>query len=96
MVFVTFTDSNNQQYTLSTDLQNNWNYIVSTYDKTTMYLYLNTNLVGSLPLNNKPLKVTANNLYFGLYNACYDEFSLYAAILTPAKILQNYNYYRPS
>jgi hypothetical protein len=40
--------------------------------------------------------VTANNLLFGVYNACYDEFSLYAAILSPAKIMQNYNYYRPS
>jgi hypothetical protein len=96
MVFVTFTDSNAQQFTLSANLENNWNYIVSTYDKTTMKLYLNTNLTGSLPLNNKPLKVTSNNLYFGPYNAVYDEFCLYAAILSPAKITQNYNYYRPT
>ena len=96
MVFVTFTDSNNQQYTLSAKLENKWNYIVSTYDKTTMKLYLNANLTASLPLNDRPIKVTANNLLFGVYNACYDEFSLYAAILSPAKIIQNYNYYRPS
>lgn len=96
MVFVTFTDSNNQQFTLSAKLQDNWNYIVGTYDKTTMRLYVNTNLTGSLALNNKPLKVTANNLLFGQYNARYDEFSLYAAILSPAKITQNYNYYRPT
>jgi hypothetical protein len=95
-VFVTFTDSNNNQYTLSADLQNNWNYIVSTYDKTTMKLYLNTNLINSIPLSSKPIKVTANNLYFGPYNAYYDEFSLYAAVMTPAKITQNYNYNRPS
>jgi hypothetical protein len=95
-VFVTFTDSNNQQYTLSAKLGNKWNYIVSTYDKTTMKLYLNSSLIDSLPLNGKPLKVTANNLLFGVYNACYDEFSLYAAILSPAKIIQNYNYYRPT
>jgi hypothetical protein len=96
MVFATFTDSNNQQFTLSAKLENKWNYIVSTYDKTTMNLFLNTNLTGSLALNNKPLKVTANHLFFGSYNACYDEFSLYAAILSPAKITQNYNYYRPT
>lgn len=95
-VFVTFTDSNNQQYTLSAKLENKWNHIVSTYDKTNMKLYLNTNLTASLPLNGKPIKVTANSLLFGVYNACYDEFSLYAAILSPAKIMQNYNYYRPS
>ncbi|MBE3141857.1 MAG: hypothetical protein IMZ53_14875 [Thermoplasmata archaeon] len=95
-VFVTFTDSNNQQYTLSAKLENKWNHIVSTYDKTNMKLYLNTNLTASLPLNGKPIKVTANSLFFGVYNACYDEFSLYAAILSPAKIMQNYNYYRPS
>ncbi len=94
--FVTFTDSNNQQYTLSAVLQNKWNYIVSTYDRTTMMLYLNTNLAGSVPLNNKPIKVTTNSVLFGPYNAYYDEFSLYAALLTPAKITQNYNYYRPS
>jgi hypothetical protein len=94
-VFVTFTDSNNQQYTLSATLQNKWNYIVSTYDKTTMALYLNANFIDSLPLNGRPIKVTTNNLLFGAYNAYYDEFSLYAAILSPAKITQNYNYYRP-
>lgn len=96
MVFATFTDSNDQQYTLSALLENNWNYIVSTYDKMTMKLYVNTNLMDSLPLNNRQIKVTPNNLLFGAYNACYDEFSLYAAILSPARILQNYNYYRPS
>lgn len=61
-----------------------------------MMLYLNTNLADSLPLNNKPIKVTTNSVLFGPYNAYYDEFSLYAALLTPAKITQNYNYYRPS
>jgi hypothetical protein len=61
-----------------------------------MKLYMNTNLTASLPLNNRPIKVTANNLYFGLYNGYYDEFSLYAAILSPAKIIQNYNYNRHS
>jgi hypothetical protein len=95
-VFVTFTDSNNIQYTLSADLENDWNYIVSTYDRTTMNLYLNANFIGSLPLGSKPIKVTANKLYFGEYNGYYDEFSLYAAVLTPAKITQNYNYNRPS
>jgi hypothetical protein len=96
MVFVTFTDSNNQQFTLSAKLENKWNHITCTYDKTTMKLYLNTNLTASLPLNGRPIKVTANSLLFGVYNACYDEFSLYAAILSPAKIMQNYYYYRPS
>jgi hypothetical protein len=95
-IFVTFTDSNNQQFTLSANLEAQWNYIVTTYDRTTMNLYLNNNLIGSLPLNNKQIKVTSNNLLFGPYNAWYDEFSIYAAVLTPAKILQNYNYYRPS
>jgi hypothetical protein len=95
-VFVTFTDSNNVQYTLSADLENNWNYIVSTYDRTTMNLYLNANFISSLPLGSKPIKVTTNKLYFGEYNGYYDEFSLYAAVLTPAKITQNYNYNRPS
>lgn len=95
-VTVTFTDSNNQQFTLSAILEDKWNYIVTTYDRLTMNLYLNNNLVGTLPLNNKQIKVTSNNLLFGPYNAYYDEFSLYAAVLTPAKILQNYNYYRPS
>ncbi|DAC72398.1 MAG TPA: hypothetical protein DSN98_05305 [Thermoplasmata archaeon] len=94
--FVTFTDSNNQQYTLSAPLENKWNYIVSTYDRTTMKLYLNANFKASLPLNGKPIKVTTNSLLFGVYNACYDEFSLYASILTLAKITQNYNYNRPS
>jgi hypothetical protein len=94
-VFVTFTDSNNIPYTLSAKLQNKWNYIVTTYDKTTMNLYINANLNGSLALGSKPIKVTTNQLYFGLYNGYYDEFSLYAAILSPAKIIQNYNYYRP-
>jgi hypothetical protein len=94
-VFVTFTDSASQQYTISAALQNNWNYIVSTYDKTTMALYLNNVFISSLPLNNKPIKVTSNDLYFGPYNAIYDEFSLYAAVLSPARITQNYNYYRP-
>jgi hypothetical protein len=94
-VFVTFTDSNNQPFTLSAKLENKWNYVVSTYDRTTMTLYLNTNLTGSLPLNGRPIKVTSNNVIFGLYNGFYDEFSIYAAILTPAKITQNYNYYRP-
>ena len=94
MVFVTFTDSNNQQFTLSAKLANKWNYIVSTYDKTTMRLYLNSILNASLPLNSKPIKVTAQNLMFGPYSGSYDEFSLYAAILTPPKIVQNYNYYR--
>jgi hypothetical protein len=96
MVFVTFTDSNNQQYTLSAKLGNKWNYVVSSYDKTTMKLYLNTNLTASLPLNGRPIKVTAQNLLFGPYNGFYDEFSLYAAILSPVKITQNYNYNRPS
>jgi hypothetical protein len=95
-VFVTFTDSNNQKYTLSAILKDKWNHIVTTYDKTTMNLYLNTNHVASLPLNNKPIRVTTNNLLFGPYNAQYDQFSLYAAILSPAKILQSYNYYRQS
>jgi len=95
-VFVTFTDSANAQYTLSAALENNWNHIVATYDKTTMHLYLNTNLKASLPLGSKPIKVTSNKLYFGPYNGYYDEFSLSATILTPAKITQNYNYYRIS
>jgi FlaG/FlaF family flagellin (archaellin) len=95
-VFVTFTDSSNNPYTLSANLVNNWNYIVSTYDKTTMKLYVNANLIGSLPLGTKKIQVTSNNLYFGPYNSYCDEFSLYAAILSQAKITQNYNYYRPS
>lgn len=95
-VFITFTDSNNQQFTLSAILEDQWNYIVTTYDRITMNLYLNNNLVGTLPLNNKQIKVTSNNVLFGPYNAWYDEFSIYASVLTPAKILQNYNYYRPS
>jgi len=95
-VFVTFTDSNNNQYTLSANLTNNWNYIVSTYDRTTMNLYLNANLVSSRPLGTKPIKVTTNKLYFGPYNSYCDEFSLYAATLSQAKLTQNYNYYRPS
>jgi FlaG/FlaF family flagellin (archaellin) len=95
-VFVTFTDSSNNPYTLSANLSNNWNYIVSTYDKTTMKLYVNANLIGSLPLGTKQIKITSNNLYFGPYNSYCDEFSLYAAILSQAKITQNYNYYRPS
>jgi len=94
MVFVTFIDSDNQ-YTLSASLLNKWNYVVSTYNKITMNLYINAILVGSKPLNHKPLRVTPNNLLFGPYNACYDEFSLYAAVLSQAKIVQNYNYYRP-
>lgn len=95
-VFVTFTDSSNNPYTLSANLSNNWNYIVSTYDKTTMKLYVNANLIGSLPLGTKQIKITSNNLYFGPYNSYCDEFSLYAAILSQAKITQNYNYNRPS
>jgi hypothetical protein len=95
-VFVTFTDSNNNQYTLAANLSNNWNYIVSTYDKTTMHLYLNANHTSSRALGSKPIKVTTNKLYFGPYNSYCDEFSLYAAILSQAKITQNYNYYRPS
>jgi hypothetical protein len=94
-VFVTFTDSNSISYTLSANLVNKWNYIVSTYDKTTMNLYVNNILAGSLALGSKPIKVTANNLYFGSYNSYCDEFSLYAAVLSPAKITQNYFYYRP-
>jgi hypothetical protein len=93
--FVTFTDSNNQPFTLSGNLSGKWNYIVSTYDKTTMKLYINAVLVGSLPVNGKQLKVTANNLLFGPYSGYYDEFSLYAAILSSGKITQNYDYYRP-
>lgn len=95
-VFVTFTDSNNQLFTISANLEDKWNYIVTTYDRITMNLYINNNLVGTLPLNNKQIKVTTSVLKFGPYNAEYDEFSIYAAILTPAKILQNYHYYRPS
>jgi hypothetical protein len=93
-VFVTFTDSASVQYTLSADLENNWNHIVTTYDKATMTLYLNTNLKTSLPLGSKQIKVTTNKLYFGPYNAYYDEFSLSAAILSPAKITQNYFYHQ--
>ncbi len=95
-VSVTFTDSNNQQFTLSALLEDKWNYIVTTYDRTTMNLYLNNNLIGFLLLNNRQIKVTSNQLTFGPYNAGFDEVSIYAAVLTPAKILQNYNYYRPS
>jgi hypothetical protein len=96
MVFASFTDSNNQVYTLSAPLQTNWNYIISTYDKITMNLYVNGILAGSRPLNGRPIKVTSQNLYFGPYNGIYDEFTIYAALLTPLKISQNYNYYRPS
>jgi len=95
-VFVTFTDSNNLPYTLSADLEDNWNYIVSTYDRTIMNLYLNANFKSSLALGSKAIKVNTNKLYFGEYNGYYDEFSLYAAVITPAKITQNYNYNRPS
>jgi len=95
-VFVTFTDSNNQVFTLSGNLSNKWNDIVTTYDKLTMKLFINAVLVGSLSLNGRPLKVNTNNLLFGPYSASYDEFSLYAAVLTAAKITQNYNYYRTS
>ena len=93
-VFVTFTDSNNQVFTLSGNLSSKWNDIVTTYDKVTMKLFINAVLVGSLSLNGRPLKVNTNNLLFGPYSASYDEFSLYAAVLTAAKITQNYNYYR--
>jgi hypothetical protein len=93
-VFVTFTDSNNQPFTLSGNLSNKWNDIVTTYDKVTMKLFINAVLVGSLPLNGKSLKVNTNNLLFGPYSASYDEFSLYAAVLSAAKITQNYIYYQ--
>lgn len=95
-VFVTFTDSNNNAYTLAGNLTNNWNYIVSTYDRTTMNLFINAILQGTRALGSKPIKVTTNNLYFGPYNSNCDEFSLYAAVLSPIKITQNYNFNRPS
>ncbi|HIG99727.1 MAG TPA: LamG domain-containing protein, partial [Thermoplasmata archaeon] len=54
-VFVTFTDSNNNLYTLSANLTSNWNYIVSTYDRTTMNLYVNAILQSSKTLGSKPV-----------------------------------------
>jgi FlaG/FlaF family flagellin (archaellin) len=94
-VFVTFTDSNNQAFKLQGVLQNGWNYVVANYNRITMNLYINTNLVGSLPVNTRPLKVNANKVYFGSYNSYIDEFSIYAAVLSIPRMQQNYNYYRP-
>ena len=60
-----------------------------------MNLFINTNLIGSIPVNNRPLKVNTNKVYFGSYNSFIDEFSIYAAVLSNARMQQNYNYYRP-
>ena len=94
-VFVTFTDSNNQAFKLQGSLQDGWNYVVANYNRITMNLFINTNLIGSIPVNNRPLKVNTNKVYFGSYNSYIDEFSIYAAVLSNARMQQNYNYYRP-
>jgi hypothetical protein len=61
-----------------------------------MNLYINANLVDTRMLGSRPIKVTSNKLYFGPYNSYCDEFSIYAAVLSQARITQNYNYNRPS
>lgn len=75
---------------------NRWYYIVMTYDRTNLMLYINGNLIDVLPLNvaivdnNGPLKIGQMTSYF---NGMIDEVKIYNRSLSSNEIKNHYYNY---
>jgi len=74
---------------------NAWNYVVLTYDRNQMKLYVNGVQKNSTPLT-EAIKITTSNLYFGdLFYGLIDEVGIYEKVLSAEDIYNHYRQFAP-
>jgi len=74
---------------------NSWNYVVLTYDRSQMKLYVNGELKKTSPLTES-IKITDSNLIFGdLFYGLIDEVAIYDKVLSNQSIRNHFNEFAP-
>jgi len=74
---------------------NSWNYVVLTYDRVQMNLYVNGILRETKPLTER-IKITNSNLIFGdLFYGLIDEVAIYDKILSSQEIINRFEELAP-
>lgn len=75
---------------LESNLSNDWNHVVMTYDKSNVKLYINGSLIATTPYNNS-INVNENPLVFGSnFTGYLDTTRIYNKALTASEILSNF------
>lgn len=77
--------------TLTLPLKPGWNYLVLTYDHTTIKFF--NNLTNVSLLCNENIISTANSVIFGGFRGIYDEFAIYKMRLRDDEIYDHYTKY---
>jgi hypothetical protein len=77
--------------TLTLPVHNGWNYLVLTYDHTSMKFFNNLTNVSLLCSVN--IKTSSTNLIFGSFRGMYDEFALYKTHLRDDEIYDHFTQY---
>ena len=80
--------------TLSLPVNQGWNYLVLSYDRTNIKFFNNLTNV-SLPCVNENIVTTTNRLIFGGFSGIYDEFALYQMHLRDDEIYDRYMLFHP-
>jgi len=81
--------------TINASLGNQWNYVVLTYDRNQMKLYVNGILKSTAQLT-EAIKITNSNLIFGdLFYGLIDEVGIYDKVLSDQEVYNHYKLFAP-
>lgn len=76
-------------------IPNSWNYVVLTYDRNQMKLYVNGILKKTSPLT-EAIRITDSNLIFGdLFYGLIDEVAIYEKVLSGQDVYNNFKQFAP-
>jgi hypothetical protein len=87
-VFVATLTTTSGVKTLTQPIHHGWNYLVLTYDHTTIKFF--NNLTNTSLACNSNIVSTANSIVFGGFSGIYDEFAIYCNHLRDDEIVSHY------
>lgn len=92
-VFVATLTTTSGVKTLARPIHTGWNYLVLTYDHTTIKFF--NNLTNTSIGCNSNIVSTVSNIVFGGFSGVYDEFAIYTTHLRDDEIINHYTTYAP-